>query len=104
MSSEPYAEVVNGNYCDVCGKDGPDLDPFPVEVCRLCYAGVEERARVREEERDVYRAALADLVAGMAGARERAIAALSGRPIDPGVARAMAGGDRDYSGDPPTGK
>ena len=36
--------------------------------------------RLREEERDVYRAALADLVAGMAGARERAIAALSGDP------------------------
>ena len=24
--------------------------------------------------------------------------------VDPGVAKAMAGGDRDYSGDPPTGK
>ena len=56
-------------------------------------------AEVRRLRRD-----LRDLVAGMAGARERAIAALSGRPIDPGVARAMAGGDRDYSGDPPTGK
>ena len=76
-----------------------DVQELVAEVRR-----VEQRARVREEERDVYRAALADLVAGMAGARERAIAALSGRPIDPGVARAMAGGDRDYSGDPPTGK
>ena len=39
--------------------------------------------------------------AAIAEARRRS--APTPRVIDPGVAKAMAGGDRDYSGDPPTG-
>ena len=73
-----------GAVCEVCGNETDSGRVMSeVEVCRICYAGVEERARVREEERDVYRAALADMVAGMPEAREKAIATLSGRPADP---------------------
>jgi hypothetical protein len=70
-----------GAVCDVCGNEASSGRVMSeVEVCRLCYAGVEERARVREEERDVYRAALADMVAGLDGARARAIDVLGGHP------------------------
>ncbi len=99
-----------GAVCDVCGNETDSGRVMSeVEVCRLCYAGVEERARVREEERDAYRAALADMVAGMPGAREKAIATLEGRPPvpSPGVVKAMAGGDslaRFGDNSPPEGE
>jgi hypothetical protein len=70
-----------GAVCDVCGNEaGSGRVMSEIEVCRLCYASVEERARVREEERDVYRAALADMVAGLDGARARAVDVLRGNP------------------------
>jgi hypothetical protein len=46
--------------CDVCGEEAShDRVWSEVEVCQSCYEGVKELARVREQERDMYRAALA---------------------------------------------
>jgi hypothetical protein len=68
----------NATFCEVCGED-PSRDRVwsRIEVCQSCYEGVKELARVREQERDVYRAALADLVhPGRPRAWARAIAVL----------------------------
>jgi hypothetical protein len=65
-----WADGVSTRTMICCGVCGNVEDYANVEVCRLCYAGVEEGARVLKTERDACHAALADMVARIKGSVE----------------------------------